>query len=112
MTAAEGPGRLADPGAQLERTAMAWQRTALLIAVNGTLLARSPSGPGRLAVVLGCTTVTAAALIWLAAYQSYRRGRGRPTASVLTAHARATRALTALIVVLMSFNAGAVLLHG
>ncbi|WP_157963906.1 DUF202 domain-containing protein [Actinocorallia populi] len=109
MTPAE---RLADPGAQLERTALAWQRTALLIAVNGTLLARATSALGTLAVVFGGTTIAAAALIWLAASRGYRRGRGRPVASVLTAHARATRALTGLIIVIAAFNLSAVLLHG
>lgn len=105
------PGRVADPGAQLERTALAWQRTALLIAVNGTLLARSTSALGRVAVVLGCATIAASALIWLAASRGYRRGRGRTAASVLTAHARATRALTCLLVVIAAFNLSAVLLH-
>ena len=111
MTSRAEPPGLADPGAQLERTALAWQRTALLIALNGALLARATPTLGVPAIVLGGATVAAATLIWAMASLSYRRGRGRPASSVLTAHARATRALTVLIVMIASFNLLAVLLH-
>ncbi|TNY37826.1 DUF202 domain-containing protein [Thermomonospora catenispora] len=103
---------LADPGAQLERTALAWQRTSLLIAVNGALLTRAVPGLGPAAVVVGVAVMAIAALIWLAAARGYRRGRGRTAAGVLTAHARATRALTAVICVVALLDLIAVLLHG
>ncbi|MBA9002326.1 MULTISPECIES: DUF202 domain-containing protein [Thermomonospora] len=103
--------RIADPGAQLERTALAWQRTSLLIAVNGALLTRAVPGLGPAAVAIGITTMAIAALIWLAAARGYRRGRGRTAAGVLTVHARATRALTAVICVIAILDLTAVLLH-
>ncbi|SEG53792.1 protein of unknown function [Thermomonospora echinospora] len=115
MTPADPPSgrsdRLADPGAQLERTALAWQRTALLIAINGALLARAATELGPAAVVSGGTVIVVAVVIWLAAARGYRRGRGRTASSVLTAHVRATRALTAVIAVIAALDLTAVLLH-
>lgn len=111
MTSRAEPPGLADPGAQLERTALAWQRTALLIALNGALLARATPALGAPAILLGGATVAAAMTIWATASLSYRRGRGKPASSVLTAHARATRALTALIVAIAFCNLLAVLLY-
>ncbi|MEO3787387.1 DUF202 domain-containing protein [Actinocorallia sp. B10E7] len=111
MTSRSEPPGISDPGAPFERTALAWQRTALLIAVNGALLARATPALGAQAIVLGGATVAAAVLIWVLASLSYRRGRGKPTSSVLTAHARATRALTVLIVAIAVCDLLAILLY-
>lgn len=98
-------------GGQLERTALAWQRTSLLVAVNGALLTGAVPQLGPVAAVLGGAVIATAVLIWLAASLGYRRSRGRRAPGVLAAHARATRALTALIIVIGAVNVVAVLLH-
>lgn len=104
-------GPLADPGAQLERTALSWQRTALLIALNGALLTHTVPALGSVAVLMGIVTIVAAAVVWLVAAFGYRRGRGRTVAGVLAAHALATRALTVIVCMITVLNVTAILLH-
>ncbi len=68
-----------DPGSQNERTSLAWQRTALAVAVAAlvvTRLAASRLGPAAFVVlaVAGATTAT----IFLSARWEYRRRAGLP----------------------------------
>ncbi|RIQ31045.1 DUF202 domain-containing protein [Jiangella rhizosphaerae] len=66
--------RTYDPGAQNERTALAWTRTALALLVGvvlATRLAAEPLGPA--AVVFGLLVAPVALAILLLARRRYRR---------------------------------------
>ncbi|ACY98288.1 MULTISPECIES: DUF202 domain-containing protein [Thermomonospora] len=103
------PAEPVDPGAQPERTVLAWRRTALLIAANGVLLTRAAPTLGPVALVLGGLVAAAAVPVWLAAAIAYRKGRPGSGTDVLTA--RAMRALTGLLVVIALLDLTAALLH-
>jgi uncharacterized membrane protein YidH (DUF202 family) len=87
-----------DAGLAAERTALAWQRTSLALAVNGgLLLVRSPLGGATGAVVAGAAFVLAGCV---AVFASRRRrslerdaGRAAVPGAVVTALAAAVAGL-------------------
>jgi uncharacterized membrane protein YidH (DUF202 family) len=86
-----------DPGRQPERTALAWQRTALALAAGTIVVGRLTfSSAGAVAVLVVALGVGHAAVIFATAHQHYRirtgavRSRRWPTgvhAAILTAQA-------------------------
>ncbi|WP_298176845.1 DUF202 domain-containing protein [Saccharomonospora sp.] len=87
--------RVADRGLQPERTALAWQRTALAIGVNGALLCRHATVASVLVGVV--TLVVALAVAWIA-HRRYRGTRGRPVRGILLHTSRAAVLGTAVCV--------------
>lgn len=67
------PSGLFDPGAQAERTALAWRRTALGVAVGGVVALRV-TGPvlGPVAAVAAVTGSLLAAAAWWVTGRRYR----------------------------------------
>lgn len=64
-----------DPGLQGERTALAWSRTALALALAGALMTRvTVERLGAFAVLLGLVGVVAAVMTGVLAGARYRRG--------------------------------------
>jgi uncharacterized membrane protein YidH (DUF202 family) len=111
VTASSGdvPGRRPEFAAQLERTALAWQRTALGVAVNGALLVRAATGPGTGGVIAGGALMGLGVAMWVAASRTYRGRRGTRAGTVLAGYRGANVALTLLAVALALLNAAAVL---
>lgn len=63
-----------DPGLQAERTALAWNRTALALTLAGAVVTRvTVERLGAIAVLLGLVAVAAAAATALLAGARYRR---------------------------------------
>lgn len=63
-----------DPGLQVERTALAWTRTALALALAGAVVARlTVERLGSIAVVLGLVAVASAVVMAMLAGARYRR---------------------------------------
>jgi uncharacterized membrane protein YidH (DUF202 family) len=80
------PDRIYETAAQLERTALSWNRTLLAVAANGVLLVRmgiSTSGNGAWMVVAGVVFLLFTLLAWVVTSRTYRRLRGRPAVSML-----------------------------
>lgn len=75
--------RVADPGVQLERTALAWHRTALLFAVNGTLAFNMTAHVGLVAIIAAGVAFLAAAALWWLPVRAYRKVCGTTADSVL-----------------------------
>jgi uncharacterized membrane protein YidH (DUF202 family) len=73
------PRTLFDSGAQLERTTLAWVRTALALTAIGALLIRvgTNSGLSLLGQVAGALLVAAGVVGGVSATRSYDRRRGR-----------------------------------
>ncbi|WP_157756845.1 DUF202 domain-containing protein [Plantactinospora sp. KBS50] len=88
-------GAVRDPGLQAERTALAWSRTALALAVAGLLVARQLLtwyGPWMAAAAASTCLVAAAGA--LLAHRRYRRWTrtGRPAGRIAVANAAAAAA--------------------
>jgi uncharacterized membrane protein YidH (DUF202 family) len=116
MDGAEGPGppgsEVVDLGLQHERTALAWDRTALALIVVGAFSVQVAGGgigelahlPGYLVAGLG------AVLLWLGARRYWRRDADlragsspvRPRLIVVTGVAATVMGLTSLVLVLMA----------
>lgn len=63
-----------DPGLQVERTALAWTRTALSLALAGAVVTRmTVDRLGAIALLLGLATMIAAVAIGLLAGARFRR---------------------------------------
>ncbi|GAB3404191.1 DUF202 domain-containing protein [Flindersiella endophytica] len=80
------PDRIYETAAQLERTALSWNRTLLAVAANGVLLVRmgtSTSGNGVWMVAAGLVALLFTLLAWIVTSRTYRRLRGRPAVSLL-----------------------------
>lgn len=83
------PDRMYDHAAQLERTALAWNRTMLLFAVNGALLLKLGDSVGAWAVVAGSAILLLTLAGWLTTSRAYRRLRGSPAPALLAYGRRA-----------------------
>ena len=65
--AVDRPGGVFDPGLQHERTALAWERTAIAGMVGGTLLARYAAAalhPAWASIGIAAVSLAAALLVW------------------------------------------------
>lgn len=108
---AQDPNRLADSGAQLERTSLAWSRTAFSMAACGVLVVRQGLVDDAVPlVVLGGLPLAASTVIWLLAASRYARGRSRPTRHLLIGHRYAVRTVTALAALVSCLAAAGALL--
>jgi uncharacterized membrane protein YidH (DUF202 family) len=81
--ASSGDERVADLASQLERTAMAWQRTALALAVTGALLLRFAATEHVLLWPAAGVVLLLAVGVWVAAARAYERHRGRRAGRLL-----------------------------
>ena len=72
-----------DPGAQLERTALAWNRSLLALVVNGALLIRAAAVAGDWTAWVGGVVLFATGLLWFVTSKAYRRVRGRSPGRLL-----------------------------
>ncbi|MEV0678973.1 DUF202 domain-containing protein [Actinosynnema sp. NPDC050436] len=88
-----------DRGAQNERTALAWQRTALAMIAGSAVLARLTVPRVGLAAVVGMGVTAALGIVVLvAARWRYREGRrGRRTGAVLPAAVAAGTVVMVLV---------------
>ncbi|MBO0892077.1 MAG: DUF202 domain-containing protein [Acidothermales bacterium] len=95
---ARDANRLADPGAQLERTSLAWTRTAVSIAACGALLVRTGFVDHFVpALAGGAVVLLAAGAVFLLASLRYHATKGRPGLHLLVGHPYAVRGLTVLV---------------
>lgn len=95
---ASGSNRLADPGAQLERTSLAWTRTSVSIAACGALLVRTGYVDHFVASLAGGAVVLlAAVVVFLFAGLRYHATKGRPGLHLLVGHPYAVQGLTVLV---------------
>lgn len=79
--------QLADPGAQLERTSLAWTRTAVSAAASGALLVRAAVHDGLTALLaFGTAILVAAVAVWLWSSVSYSLAAGKPHGYLLAGH--------------------------
>lgn len=82
--------QLADPGAQLERTSLAWTRTAVSAAASGALLVRAAVHDDLITLlVFGSVVLAAAVAIWLWSSACYSLAAGKPHGYLLAGN-RAT----------------------
>lgn len=90
-------GPLLDAGAQAERTALAWQRTALaLLGVGAVLLHLGGDGAGRLSQAVGLLDLVAGTVIGaVVAPLRYQRALARVAGSRSPLARRSTWAVTA-----------------
>lgn len=94
-------GRLTDPGAQLERTSLAWSRTAVAMAACGALIVRQGLlDHAAVLVGFGCLALGVSAAGWLLAAVRYTRKQAAGTQHLLMGHRYAVRAVTALTALL------------
>lgn len=106
MAQREG-NRLADPGAQLERTSLAWTRTAVSIAACGALLVRTGFVDHfPVALFAGAAVLVAAVAVFLLAALRYHATKGRPGMHLLAGHAHAVYGVTVLAIAASCLAAG------
>lgn len=94
------PDRIFDPGGQHERTALAWERTAVaLMVAGGLLLKHAIDSDAAWAEVLGLLGVTAGAglLLWAARRYESLHGVLRSEADVIHPTMLRTVALTTVV---------------
>jgi len=89
------PDRVADAAVQLERTMLAWRRTALSLALNGALFIKAAAEGSVVAGIAAVGAVVVAGGVWLIATWRYRALRGTTAARVI-GHG-GTVALTVLV---------------
>jgi uncharacterized membrane protein YidH (DUF202 family) len=89
---------VADPGVQLERSALAWRRTALAFAVNAGLLVKAGAAFGTAALISALVAAAACTVLWVAAERGYRSRRG--TTAGMVVDPRGAAALAVLTIVL------------
>ncbi|MGH3486721.1 MAG: DUF202 domain-containing protein [Actinopolymorphaceae bacterium] len=104
------PDRVYDQAAQLERTALAWNRTLLALAVNGALLVRSSEASGLWAAIAGFVVLSLTVPAWIVTHRTYRGLMGGP-AAVLLARGGFTVCAAALVVVVGALDLLAVVTH-
>jgi uncharacterized membrane protein YidH (DUF202 family) len=85
------PDRVFDPLLQHERTALAWERTAIATIVNGTLLARAAADFHRVLAVAGIIEVLVGGLLLVWTGSHYEELHGPLRAGVSPVHPRAAR---------------------
>jgi uncharacterized membrane protein YidH (DUF202 family) len=102
--------RVYDQAAQLERTALAWNRTLLAFAVNGALLVRIAEGSRMWVAIAGFLIMAVTLPAWVITNRAYRQRRGGPAASLL-ARGSFTVGVAALIVVVGVVDLLAILTH-
>jgi uncharacterized membrane protein YidH (DUF202 family) len=76
MTGGEAPPpAVFDPGLQLERTTLAWGRTALGLVANGALMLRfaRETHPQAFAYVVGAVTMASGVAVWVQSRLDYPR---------------------------------------
>ena len=90
-----------DRGLQLERTLLAWRRTALALGLSSLLALRFTSEQfGVVAIIVGIVGVLLAAAAYLASTRRYRRIHAGLTGSGALSTGGASAAFTAAIVIL------------
>lgn len=104
--------RVADTGVQLERTLLAWQRTALLVGVNGGLLLKAGMGSGAPAIAAGVAVCLTALIMWILPALAYRTIRGTTASSVVGSHRLPMLLATATTAIIALVNGLVLLLHG
>jgi hypothetical protein len=104
------PHQVYDQAAQLERTALAWNRTLLALAVNGALLVRSSTNSGLWAAIAGFVVLSLTVPAWIVTHRAYRGLMGGP-AAVLLARGGFTVCAAALVVVVGALDLLAVVTH-
>lgn len=103
--------RLADPGAQLERTSLAWSRTAFSMAACGALLVRHGLVENVVTLIgFGCLTLVLSATMWVLAAQRYTRRRTSRPQHLLVGHRYTVHSVTGLTVVVCAVAAVAAVL--
>jgi hypothetical protein len=105
-----GDGVVYERAAQLERTALAWRRTLLALAINGALLIRVSGVSGTWALIAGVAIVVVTLPVWVVTSRTYRRLTGGPAVALL-ARGRFTVCAVVLVVVVGVCDLLAVLTH-
>jgi uncharacterized membrane protein YidH (DUF202 family) len=108
------PAGLFDPGMQPERTALAWQRTALSMAVGSLVALRVfPLILGQWAIIPAAVALALAGLLFAASHLRYRRNHAAlladPAAPVLLAGG-ALIAVTAAVALALGVIAASILI--
>ena len=85
------PGQVFDPMLQHERTALAWERTAVATMVAGTLLARQAASVQPLLAVVGIVQVLSGGLLLVWAGRHYDALHAPLRAGESPVHPRAAR---------------------
>ena len=96
--------KVVDPGLQQERTALAWERTAIALMVAGVLLARYAAETSHWTVALAGvieTVIGGALLVWSGVH--YTELRGPIVAGTDVVHPTATRIVGASVVTFTGF---------